>query len=33
MVKKDIHSSRKIADMLSISQADGNLRPTQNQSI
>ena len=32
-VKKEIHSSRKIADLLSISQPDGNLRPTQNQSI
>ena len=33
LVKKDIHSSRKTAALLSISQADGNLRPTQNQSI
>ena len=33
LVKKDIHSSRKIAALLSISQADGNLRQTENQSI
>jgi len=33
LVKKDIHSSRKIAALLSISQPDGNLRQTQNQSI
>jgi hypothetical protein len=33
LVKKDIHSSRKIAALLSISQADGNLPQTENQSI
>jgi hypothetical protein len=33
LVKKDIHSSIKIAALLSISQADGNLRQTENQSI
>ena len=33
LVKKDIHSSRKIAALLSISQPDGNLRQTENQSI
>ena len=33
LVKKDIHSSRKIAALLSISEADWNLRQTENQSI
>ena len=33
LVKKDIHSSRKIAALLGISQADGNLRQTENQSL
>jgi len=33
LVKKDIHSSRKIAALLSISQPDANLRQTENQSI
>ena len=33
LVKKDIHSSRKIAALLSISQPDGNLPKIPNQSI
>jgi putative transposase len=32
LVKKDIHSSRKIAALLSTKQQDGNLQKTPNQS-